>query len=474
MSKTLLNFNQKLILKYINWKKSYKNIIKIQDRIVKQVEKKNFRKVRNLQRLLRKSFSAQLIISQKIIEKKSTKKYNIYKNIQTQLLKKWNIIDFTKNIDVESTNIFESKFFSHFHLICLLWNLAILPVLETESEHFSYNFRLYRTQHDFIYQLLEIINQTNSNWMLILKISSFFNQKNINWLNNNFIIEKKFLLFYLKSGLFNTNNKFEQKFSRHGKQILEPKISIQKILQSYSLQGLIYSSKSLKNALLFVQDKDLASLTNIPFFFYNNLVIIPSTNYNQLTNLKLIIQKIYKKRGLRLQKKWTWILPLKEGINFLGWNLKKNHDKVILRINRYNIKAHKLEIKRFLKITGNQPIDKVIDRLNQKIIHWQYYYAWALNSYQTWSEMNYYIFWRIWRWCKKRHKNKGSKWIYQRYWIKKKSQNWVFSVNDHSLISYSRIRPKIIWLPGSINVFKLKNYKTVYNVQVKKKYFFNH
>ena len=56
--------------KKINWYSVHKKILKLQNRIVKQLNKKNFRAVRNLQRLLIKSFAAQLLISQKFIKKK--------------------------------------------------------------------------------------------------------------------------------------------------------------------------------------------------------------------------------------------------------------------------------------------------------------------------------------------------------------------------------------------------------------------
>ena len=44
----------------INWSKTQKTIVNLQNRITKATEQKNYRKVRDLQRLLKRSLSARL------------------------------------------------------------------------------------------------------------------------------------------------------------------------------------------------------------------------------------------------------------------------------------------------------------------------------------------------------------------------------------------------------------------------------
>ena len=427
MIKKIFNYNKKTHLKQINWKKCFKNVIKIQNRIAKQTENNQIRKVRNLQRLLCKTLSSQLIVSQKIFEIKYRKKEIIYYKEINQKLKNYGIINFTKEFDFESLNLSNIKKIplNYFYFLYFLWILALLPILETQSTHYFYNYRLYRTQKDFLYHFLYTLNQFNQNWVLIIRISHFFNDKHNQWLLNNCIIEKKFLLFYYQVKNCQTQ-KFPAQSQNNFFSFFETRISLKKLLQSFSL---IETSKTSKLSLI------------IPALFsYNNFLIIPSTYYIQLFSFQTVLKQFYHTRGLKIKKNQIWKVNLYDGLNFLGWNLQKNKDKVILQINRANIKAHKFELKRLLKLSGHQPIDKVIDRLNKKILYWQYYYSSAINSYQIWSELNSYLFWRIWKWCRKRHKNKGSKWIYQKYWIKNKSQNWVFSMNDHSLALYSAFR----------------------------------
>lgn len=46
---------------------------------------------------------------------------------------------------------------------------------------------------------------------------------------------------------------------------------------------------------------------------------------------------------------------------------------------------------------------------------------------------NNYLFWKIWRWLKKRHRNKSSKWLYNRYWQKSTLNKWIFFMGSQGL-----------------------------------------
>jgi len=41
----------------------------------------------------------------------------------------------------------------------------------------------------------------------------------------------------------------------------------------------------------------------------------------------------------------------------------------------------------------------------------------------------------LWKWCKRRHPNKGHKWIANKYWHAAKTRNWVFMDGDVRLIN---------------------------------------
>ena len=441
--------------KIINWHIIHHNILKLQNQIVQQIKKQNFRKVRNLQRLILKSLSSQLLISQKILKTKKIHKFNLYKNNRNDfflnLLNLNNYLQFKNYMWLKSTyNSLNHS--AYWEFLTLLWVLALMPMNETLTDTFFYNHRLYRDETDILREFCSIFNFTSFKWLLIIRPTGFFSNRNKKWIFENILMEKKFLLFILKSKKFaNTSRKH---YNYH-KEILETKqISLEKLLKNTSFYNF-----SLNNE---------ENMPYTPVIFYSDLILIPSTNLNQFKDIYKSVFKFLKVRGLSIRKNRIWVLNLVNGFNFLGWFLKKREGKITFQINRENIKSHQLEIKKFLKSSRFLSMEEVIYRLNKKIINWQQYYSYASNVYNIWREMNYYLFWRIWRWCKKRHKNKGSKWLYHRYWMSNENKKWLFHVNDQYLNSYYFKKRRIIPLSASINVCEIKNWKKSQEILLKK------
>lgn len=455
-------FISKNLRKKVNWKSTHNNLLNLQDRIVKHIKKKNYRKVRNLQRLILKNFSSRLIVSQKIIENKNFKKFNLYKIRQKDPF--LNIFNLNNYIQLE--NPFDSGLYSvYYQFLYMLWVFALLPIQETCNEQFSYNYRLYRTHTDVLRELCLLVKKPKFKWILILKPEGFFYKPHKKWLFQNILIEKKFLMNLLSSKEFAN---FSIKDYKYNQDLIETtKISLIKIVKNFSLQGY----KSFSNTILNSAEENKPShklitiaepkLYSGPIIYYNNLLFIPNTH---LTSLNISYKSLFKflnTRGLVIKKKRIWVLSLAEGFNFLGWFIKKEKRKLIIKISYQNIRSHKLEIKKFLKSSRFLSIDKVINRLNEKIIKWQSYYAYTPNLSRTWSELNYYLFWRIWRWCKKRHKNKGSKWLYQKYWHCYPNKKWIFHYNNQYLKSYDFTKKNMIYLDASINACNIKDLKKI-------------
>ena len=277
----------------------------------------------------------------------------------------------------------------------------------------------------------------------------------------NLLVEKKFLFNFFRQIKFVNNFTKEYKYKQEF--IETKKISLQKIIKNFSLHGFLLFQKKFK-------EKNFSESDNISIIYYNNLILIPSTSSTHIVSIYRSIFKFLKTRGLSIKKNRIWFLNLKNGFTFLGFFFKKQkNNNISITISRQNIQSHKIELKKFLKSNRALSIDKVIYQLNRKIYKWQLYYSYASNLKKTWSEMNYYLFWRIWKWSKKKHKNKGSKWIYQRYWYQNKDSKWIFHFNNQYLRSYNFKKQKIVHLKASINACKIQNVKKVQQIILKKK-----
>ena len=165
---------------------------------------------------------------------------------------------------------------------------------------------------------------------------------------------------------------------------------------------------------------------------YSGFLLLPLTTKKNLP----VFHHYAKMYGLHI--KFIKLYSLDQGIHFLGWFWKKNGDHLMGAISHANIQNHQKELKLYLKISAHQPIDGIISELNKKIFYWQKFYNGSLQlSNGEAARMNDYLFWRIWYWLKKRHRNRGSMWLYNRYWKKSIYRKWIFSDNNYTLISYN-------------------------------------
>lgn len=175
---------------------------------------------------------------------------------------------------------------------------------------------------------------------------------------------------------------------------------------------------------------------------YNGLILLALKKkrarriiYNSLNDYAQI-------HGLKI--KFIKFYSLDQGLHFLGWFFQKKNHSFEGFISHKNISNHQKELKHCLKTSKNKPMDKIIYELNQKILRWQKCYNCSIQFSKTCSQqdrkskLNDDLFWFIWRWIKKRHRNRGSRWLYTRYWKKSTSRRWIFSAHQHTLIFYIR------------------------------------
>nr|YP_009519556.1 hypothetical protein [Udotea argentea]AYC65557.1 hypothetical protein [Udotea argentea] len=349
------------------WFYGYGKLLKIQ-KAIKYNAKKNIRSCRNYQRLLRRSSFIQLLIINEILQ---------------------------DNLNLLEVN-FNSKKYRQFlknDIIVRLWIFALFPILDNQKS-LTY-LKLAEIYKIFCLYLKKPFVQ----YVFFCKFSSFFSKKNKYWIMSNISVEKKFFLnsFTLKKKmnyqkkLFSLKQIFKQLTILH----FQTNFKISKKIQKSKLR---YSSKKnfcLTNSLFYNQIESLE---------YNNILIF----FLEKEFKNMYDPKIY---GLNLQFNKFYLL--KNGINFLGWFFKKNANYLNVKINQKNFHNYKKEIKKYFNT--NQPIDKIIYNINNKILNWKKFYN------PTKRYINDYFFWQIWYWIKKHSRRKSFKYLYNYYWKKSTS-----------------------------------------------------
>ncbi len=196
---------------------------------------------------------------------------------------------------------------------------------------------------------------------------------------------------------------------------------------------------------------------------YADDFVIIHEDLETLNKLEKVTTEWLKDIGLELNQKKTQKIHILEefegkqpGFDFLGFNIRqykvgkynsaKNtngailHFKTLIKPSKKAIKKHINQIFDIIDQYKGLKQDVLISRLNPIIRGWTNYYK-AVASKTTFSRIAHLIFWKLMRWAKGRHHNKGRKWRKNKYFLTIGNRQWVFGTkikgNPHTLINHA-------------------------------------
>jgi len=134
-------------------------------------------------------------------------------------------------------------------------------------------------------------------------------------------------------------------------------------------------------------------------------------------------------RGLKFSAEKTRITTRQEGVDFLGFTLRqiwKPHQRIFLIVpQKEKIKKFLASIKEIIQKNKQATVRDLVKQLNPRIIGWANYYrhSYAKNIF---TNIEHRIFQMLWRWAVRRHPKKGKQWVKRRYFMTVGKRNWVF------------------------------------------------
>jgi RNA-directed DNA polymerase len=153
--------------------------------------------------------------------------------------------------------------------------------------------------------------------------------------------------------------------------------------------------------------------------------------------IKPLVETFLQVRGLRLSPEKTHITHITDGFDFLGQNIREyDNGKLIIKPSRKNINTFLTNIREVIKGNAQTPAGLLIAILNPKIRGWANYHQ-HVSSKQTFGKVDHAIFKALWQWAKRRHPDKGHRWIKTKYFRSEGARNWVF---------YGELDSKTVWL----------------------------
>jgi RNA-directed DNA polymerase len=137
-------------------------------------------------------------------------------------------------------------------------------------------------------------------------------------------------------------------------------------------------------------------------------------------------------RGLAFNEDKTRIVTLDEGFDFLGFNVRRYHGKLLIKPAKAAVRRIRERLRTELRSLRGTNAAAVIARLNPIIRGWAAYYRTAVSS-ETFAALDHYLWKLTYKWARHSHPNKPTRWIIRRYFgkfCKSRQDRWVFGDRD--------------------------------------------
>ncbi len=429
----------------IDWNTVKKTVNNLQSRLARAAKECKWYDVRKLTRLLTHSHHAKLLAVKTVTENKGGKTPGIDGVVWTSTADKM------KAVLILTDKRYKSKPLKRVYIpkkngkmrpisiptlydraMQTIYALAMSPIEASTSDSTSFGFKKFRSTKDaYTYTHICLSWKRSAEYILEGDIKSFFDMINHVWLLNNIPMKKSILVQFLKAGYFENGRLFPTDNGTPQGGTLSP------ILANMALNGIetelgkaFYSQKDGKI------NKTCCNKHKINYVRYADDFIVTADSEETLLKVKEIIAKFLEIRGLSLSEEKTIITHISEGFDFLGWNFRKYHGKLLSKPSKGSQESIIQKMREIIHQGRTWSQDRLIANLNPIVRGWALYHKHAVSS-DVFSRLDHILWGMLYAWAKRRHHNKGKTWIVHRYWYKIRNKEWTFASGKLILSSFS-------------------------------------
>jgi RNA-directed DNA polymerase len=163
----------------------------------------------------------------------------------------------------------------------------------------------------------------------------------------------------------------------------------------------------------------------------------------QAEDVKARLAEWLAPRGLAFNEDKTRIVHLADGFNFLGFNVRRYHDKLVLiKPSKQAVRRIRLRLRAEMRALRGSNASAVLKKLAPIVRGWAAYYRTEVSS-EVFSALDDYMWKLTYRWARHSHPNKSRWWVVDRYYGQfnpTKRNRWVFGDRDSGAYL-----PKFAW-----------------------------
>jgi RNA-directed DNA polymerase len=137
-------------------------------------------------------------------------------------------------------------------------------------------------------------------------------------------------------------------------------------------------------------------------------------------------------RGLAFNEDKTRVVHLDQGVDFLGFNIRRYHGKLLIKPSKAAVKRVRERLAAEMRTLRGANAQAVLIRLTPIIRGWSAYYRHVVSS-SAFNDLDDYMWKLTYKWAKYRHPHKSKRWITARYFgafNPSRRDRWVFGDRD--------------------------------------------
>lgn len=297
-----------------------------------------------------------------------------------------------------------------------LYLLALSPVAETQADPNSYGFRPKRSPADAIKQCFHVLARKDcAQWILDADIEDFFDRLSHAWLLEHIPMDKLVLRKWLKAGMMEDGFLHPTEAGTPQGGIISP------VIACMALDGLEATLK---------QSAPRGAKVHV-IRYADDVRITGATREVLIEHVVPMVEAFLEERGLNLSAEKTRIVAIETGFDFLGAHIRKFNGKYRAEPAKKSVQRLLRRCREFIRTHPTAKQESLIRSLNPRIRGWANYFRVVCAS-KAFDRVDHQIFHSVWRWARRRHSNKSTTWVYDRYYRPRGRRNWIFSVRTRN------------------------------------------
>jgi RNA-directed DNA polymerase len=409
----------------INWQPIDKQVRRLQMRIAKAIREGKYGKAKALQWLLTHSHSAKLLAVKRVSRNKGSKTPGIDGVVWNTARKKMEAVKLLKRRGYKPQalrRVYIPKKNGKLRPLgipCMvdrgqqaLHLLGLEPIAETNADNNAYGFRPKRSCADAIAQCFATLSRKQSSqWILEGDIKSCFDKIGHEWLENNVLMDKQILNKWLKAGYIDKGIFYHTEEGTPQGGLISPTLML------ITLRGL---EETARKVATHRSDKINVAI------YADDFIITGASKELLEERVKPAVKEFLKVRGLQLSEEKTKITHIKDGFDFLGFNIRKYKcGKLLIKPAKQNVLRFLNNIRDVIRKNGGNTAYDLISNLNPKIKGWGNYYRHVVAK-RTYNYVDFEITKAIFKWGRRRHPNKSKHWVIRKYFTITGINRWTF------------------------------------------------